>query len=63
MNDNPECVVEQVVGAAINDALESAEAQLLERFGAVRLSDLAEEFDRICAERGWERGKAPPQRP
>ncbi|MFC4726952.1 Rrf2 family transcriptional regulator [Coralloluteibacterium thermophilus] len=40
-DDNPRCLVEQAVNAALGDALAQAEAALLARFGAVRLADLA----------------------
>ncbi len=41
--DNPDCVVEQAVNAALSDAMRSAEAILLDRFGAVSLADLAKD--------------------
>ncbi|MDN6858633.1 Rrf2 family transcriptional regulator [Pseudomonas sp. CAN2814] len=43
-NDNPDCLVEKVVNAALQDAMEQATAILLERLGAVSLADLAERF-------------------
>ena len=39
--DNPDCVVEQAVNAALSGALHSAEAILLERFAGITLADLA----------------------
>jgi len=54
INDNPECAVERVVNGAMNDALNEAEALLMERFEAVALSDLAQQFDEICRARGWD---------
>jgi DNA-binding IscR family transcriptional regulator len=38
------CLVEQVVNAAIEDALSEAEALLIARFGAVNLAELAARF-------------------
>lgn len=49
------CAVEAVVNAALNDALQRAEAILIERLQNVRLSDLASEFDRICLTSGLDR--------
>lgn len=45
-HENPECLVEQAVNAALDDAFEQAEALLLERFAAVSLADLAADFKR-----------------
>ena len=45
-NENPACLVEQVVNAALEDAFADAEALLLERFAAVSLADLAADFAR-----------------
>jgi DNA-binding IscR family transcriptional regulator len=47
---NPACAVEQVVNAAIEDALQDAEALLVERLGAVNLAELAQAFDLRCAD-------------
>jgi DNA-binding IscR family transcriptional regulator len=44
-SDNPECLVEQAVNAALGQAFADAEARLLARFGAVTLADLAADFD------------------
>ena len=43
------CLVEQAVNAALADALRDAEALLLERFGAVSLATLADDFGRRLA--------------
>ena len=43
--DRPECLVEQAVNAALEDALSEAERLLLGRFGQVTLADIAREFD------------------
>ncbi len=59
MSDNPHCAVERVVNATIDDALQSAEALLLKRLGSVRLSDLANEFERICSDTGWDEDHLP----
>lgn len=42
--ENPNCAVEQVVNAALEDALRVAEALLVERLRAVSLSDLSRTF-------------------
>jgi DNA-binding IscR family transcriptional regulator len=47
-SDNPECAVEQVVNAALDDALREAEALLIARLGAVSLAELAAAFDEKC---------------
>jgi len=47
-SDNPECGVEQVVNAALDDALAQAQALLVQRLAAVKLGDLAQEFDALC---------------
>jgi Rrf2 family protein len=47
-SDNPDCAVERVVNAALEEALQQAEALLVERLGAVALADLAKRFDRLC---------------
>ncbi|WP_373049107.1 Rrf2 family transcriptional regulator [Vulgatibacter sp.] len=55
--DNPDCLVEKAVNAALGDAMEQAEALLLARFGDVTLADLARTFAR---RRGA--GACPPSR-
>jgi DNA-binding IscR family transcriptional regulator len=57
-NANPNCGVERVVNAAIDDALKQAEALLLARLGEVSLADLAAEFDTLCEAGGWKRKTA-----
>jgi Rrf2 family protein len=52
------CAVEAVVNAALRDTLADAEARLLARFGEVTLADLAGQFDRLCAESGWDARRA-----
>lgn len=53
-SDNPECGVERVVNAALEDALTQAETILLSRLGKVTLFDLAKRFDTLCKEEGWD---------
>ncbi|MDF7777271.1 Rrf2 family transcriptional regulator [Sphingomonas sp. AOB5] len=47
---NPACAVEQVVNAAVEDALRDAEALLVERLGSVSLAELATAFDARCGQ-------------
>lgn len=49
--DNPQCAVEKVVNAALDEALAQAEALLVKRLGAVSLSDLVKDFDALCTSR------------
>ena len=42
--ENPQCLVEQAVNAALDDAFAEAEALLLDRFGKVTLAALAADF-------------------
>ena len=44
-DDDPECLVEQAVNAALGAALREAEAQLLAGFECMSLSALAEDFE------------------
>jgi Rrf2 family protein len=46
-SDNPECLVERVVNAALEQALAQAENILLERLAAVSLADLANQFEKL----------------
>ena len=50
-NETPQCLVEQSVNAVLDDAFAAAETLLLERFGAVTLAALADEFARRFAAR------------
>ncbi|MFT0861177.1 RrF2 family transcriptional regulator [Ancylobacter sp. G4_0304] len=45
-NEMPQCLVEQSVNAALDDAFAEAEALLLERFSRITLAELAAEFQR-----------------
>jgi DNA-binding IscR family transcriptional regulator len=49
---NPDCAVEKVVNAAVEDALHEAEALLVARLGAVSLAELARGFDARCRGNG-----------
>jgi Rrf2 family protein len=44
--ENPQCLVEQAVNEALDDAFREAEALLVERLGSVTLADLAADFGR-----------------
>lgn len=44
--ENPQCLVEQAVNEALDDAFREAEALLVERLGGVTLADLAADFGR-----------------
>ena len=48
-SENPQCLVEQAVQHAMNDAFLEAEALLMARFDAVTLADLAAAFGRRAA--------------
>ncbi|WP_366941785.1 Rrf2 family transcriptional regulator [Asticcacaulis sp.] len=52
-SENPQCLVEQAVNAAIDSALSEAEALLMQRFGEVTLAMLAADFQRRAAARGY----------
>jgi Rrf2 family protein len=47
-SDNPECAVERVVNAALDDVLRQAESLLIEKLGTIALADLARDFDVLC---------------
>jgi Rrf2 family protein len=49
-NKNPQCLVEQAVNASMEEALAQAEQTLLLRFGQIKLSDLAADFQRRSAD-------------
>ena len=51
-NENPQCLVEQSVNAALNDAFAEAESLLLARFEGVTLAQLSTEFTRRYVARG-----------
>ncbi len=45
-SDNPECLVERAVNAALDSALAKAEAMLLKQLSEVSLAELAEKFEK-----------------
>ncbi|WP_242123793.1 Rrf2 family transcriptional regulator [Sphingobium sp. Sx8-8] len=57
-HSNPDCAVEGAVNQALEEALAEAEALLVARLGAVKLSDLARSFDARCAS-GKDRASSP----
>jgi len=50
-SDNPDCLVEQAVNAALGSAFDDAETLLLSRFGAVTLAQLSADFHQRLAKR------------
>jgi len=50
-NEAPDCLVEQAVNAALDDALHEAEALLLSRLGDVTLASLSADFHKRMARR------------
>ncbi|MCH7336777.1 Rrf2 family transcriptional regulator [Acinetobacter sp. NIPH 2699] len=49
--ENPDCGVERVVNAALEDAMQQAQTILLTRLKSTTLADLAFQFDQICKNR------------
>ncbi|MCY6383492.1 Rrf2 family transcriptional regulator [Hoeflea prorocentri] len=49
-SEQPECLVEQAVDARMTKALSEAEVLLRERFAAITVADLAEDFEQRFAE-------------
>lgn len=47
-NSNANCAVERVVNEALENALNEAEALLIERLGTISLAELARRFDARC---------------
>jgi Rrf2 family protein len=47
-NPRPNCAVERGVNMALKDALQKAEALLIERLGQVTLADIAVNFASLC---------------
>lgn len=43
--DNPDCLVEQAVDARLAETLDSAETLLRDRFSAISVADLAQDFE------------------
>ena len=50
---NPDCAVERVVNAALDDAMNQAQTILLTELKATTLADLAVEFDQICTQESF----------
>lgn len=50
--DEPGCLVEQAVNAALGETFDEAEALLLRRFGEISLAALSADFHARLAERG-----------
>lgn len=46
-HDNPDCLVERVVNAALEEAMQQAEALLLQRLGSLTLADLSGQFNTL----------------
>ncbi|WP_263146258.1 Rrf2 family transcriptional regulator [Pseudomonas alcaligenes] len=46
--ENPECGVERVVNASLEEAMQQAKDLLLERLGTITLADLSNEFNTLC---------------
>lgn len=59
---NPDCAVEKVVNAALEDALAEAEALLVARLGGVSLAELARSFDARCGAHANQEGEVAPAR-
>ncbi|WP_417412558.1 Rrf2 family transcriptional regulator [Hoeflea sp.] len=55
-NERPQCLVEQSVNAALDEAFMEAEALLLERFSNITLATLAEDFARRYAQWRTQKG-------
>lgn len=53
--DNPQCLVEQAVNHALDDAFQQAEALLRQRLGAVTLAALSKDFHRRMVAGGHQR--------
>jgi Rrf2 family protein len=53
--ENPDCLVEQSVNAALDDAFQEAEALLLKHMRTVSLASLAEDFKKRFANHGANR--------
>jgi DNA-binding IscR family transcriptional regulator len=46
--DNPNCAVERVVNAALDNAMNQAQLILLSKLKSTTLTDLALQFDQMC---------------
>jgi DNA-binding IscR family transcriptional regulator len=56
-NDDPECAIEQIVNASLDDAFTRAQAILVAQLRVVTLGQLARDFDAKCRESGWDESK------
>lgn len=54
--DHAKCLVEIAVNTALNDTRREAEALILQRFGEIRLSDIAADFESRMTAMGMPRG-------
>jgi DNA-binding IscR family transcriptional regulator len=54
--ENPACLVEQAVNSALSNALQEAEALLVQRLGNVTLAALSADFHRRLSTRGSQSG-------
>lgn len=54
-SDNPQCLVEQAVNAALDSALREAEDLLVKRLGSVTLAALSADFNQRFAQRPHDR--------
>lgn len=55
--ENPACLVEQAVNAAMDDAFRQAEAVLVARLGSVSLADLSADFHRRMQDHKQKHGR------
>lgn len=56
--DNPECLVEQAVNEALDDAFREAQALLIDRLATISLADLSSDFGRRLARHPRRKGHA-----
>jgi len=56
--DNPECLVEQAVNEALDDAFREAQALLIDRLATISLADLLSDFGRRLARHPRRKGHA-----
>lgn len=61
--DEPDCLVEQTVNAALNDAFGQAEKLLLKRFGGITLQELSIDFHALLINSPARHRKNPPHGP
>jgi len=56
--ENPQCLVEQAVNEALDDAFQDARALLINRLGTISLADLSADFGRRLAKHPRSKGHA-----